>query len=68
MGGQGIMTVTFDNLLDGSELHFKKEVFFEENTEIAEVTKAAEDILDKYDLYFVCFCFQGDWYLVPREK
>ena len=59
------MTVTFENLLDGSELY---EVFFEENTEIAEVKKAAKDILDKYDLCFVCFLFRGDWYVVPREK
>ena len=62
------MIVTFDNLLDGSELYFEKEVFFEENTEIAEVIRVAEEMLDKYDLDCLCFEFQGGWYLTAREK
>lgn len=60
------MIVTFDNLLDGSELFFEKEVFFEENTEIAEVIQAAEEMLDKYDLDCVCFDFRGGCYLTQK--
>lgn len=61
------MIVTFDNLLDGSELFFEKEVFFEENTEIAEVIRVAEEMLDKYDQKCLCFDFRGGCYLTQKE-
>lgn len=60
------MIVTFDNLLDGSELYFEKKVFFEEDVEIAEVIQAAEEMLDKYDLDCVCFDFRGGCYLTQK--
>ena len=62
------MIVTFDNLLDGSELYFKKEVFFEDTAEIEEVIRAAEEMLDKYDQNCLCFEFQGGLYLTEKEK
>ena len=62
------MTITFENPLDGSEFFFAKEVFFEENTEIAEVIRVAEEMLDKYNLNFVRFRFRGSWYLTAKEK
>lgn len=62
------MTVTFENPLDGSEFYFAKEVFFEEDVEIAEVIQAAEEMLDKYDLDCVCFDFRGGLYLTEKEK
>lgn len=58
------MIVTFNNLL--GELDFKKEVFFKENTEITKVIRVAEEILYEYDLNFLCFCFQGSWYLTEE--
>lgn len=61
------MIVTFDNLLDGSELFFEKEVFFKENTEIAEVIRVAEEMLDKYDQKCLCFDFRGGYYLTQKE-
>lgn len=62
------MIVTFDNLLDGSELYFEKEVFFDDRAEIEEVIQAAEEMLDKYDLDCVCFDFRGGCYLTKNEK
>lgn len=62
------MIVTFDNLLDGSELDFKKEVFFDDRAEIEEVIRAAEEMLDKFDLDCLCFDFRGGWYLIEKEK
>lgn len=62
------MIVTFDNLLDGSELYFAKEVVFEDKTEITEIIRRAREILDKYNLNFVRFRFRGSWYLTAREK
>ena len=61
------MTVTFENPLDGSDF-FAKKVDFKDTAEITEVIRAAEDILDKYDLDFVCFEFRGGWYLTEKEK
>lgn len=60
------MIVTFDNLLDGSELYFEKEVFFDDRAEIEEVIQVAEEMLDKYDLDCVCFDFRGGCYLTQK--
>lgn len=60
------MIVTFDNLLDGSELYFKKEVFFNDRAEIEEVIRATEKMLNKYDLDCVCFDFRGGLYLTEK--
>lgn len=60
------MIVKFDNLLDGSELYFEKEVFFDDRAEIEEVIQVAEEMLDKYDLDCVCFDFRGGCYLTQK--
>lgn len=60
------MIVTFDNLLDGSELYFEKEVFFDDRAEIEEVIRVAEEMLDKYDLDCVCFDFRGSLFLTEK--
>lgn len=62
------MIVTFENPLDGSEFYFAKEIFFADDTEVAEVIRAAREILDKYNLNFVRFRFRGSWYLTAKEK
>ena len=62
------MTVIFENPLDGSEFYFAKEVFFEDTVDISEVIRKAREILDKYNLSFVRFRFQGSWYLTAKEK
>ena len=62
------MTVTFENPLDDSEFYFAKEVFFHDKTEIREVIRRAEKLLDEYSLNFVRFRFQGSLYLVAKEK
>ena len=62
------MIVTFENPLGNGEFYFEKEIFFEENTEIAEVIRKAREILGKYNLNFVRFRFRGSWYLTTKEK